>query len=65
MTVEHRLRVKVDKLTEERDNAVERVRVLEAQLGLTGFCPYCGTPIRGRVCSVHRDLLRVDAGMMR
>lgn len=64
---ETRLRERIDRLTDDRDQARGKLARLElsyrlAERALLGHCVYCGAPAADSVCWAHSDLVKVDPG---
>lgn len=55
---EHRLRKRIDTLTDERDEL--RKVVFGRERRLFHRCLYCGRRCPGRTCPAHRDLIALD-----
>ena len=70
---EHRLRMRIDTLLAERDQALDLVTVLKESVSERPrrdrprfrSCPYCGRPCYGRACHHHRDLVLIEETLVR
>lgn len=59
---ETRLRIRVDKLRDERDTLKEMLTLRGRKI--YKLCPWCGTPCYGPACTLHRDVEDIVAGRL-
>lgn len=56
--LEIRLRLRIDTLIEQREDARRKNRDLERKLERLHTCGFCGAPAEHGVCTAHSDLAK-------